>query len=109
VVDYEGGVHLIDIAPACEFGRSEELVGRAIADRGSLAEVCGESLGTAARAKIERILQESVTDPVGPEFMAPQTLPKATVLRVANNLGVRALARSFVSADRFVNGAGLAA
>jgi aryl-alcohol dehydrogenase-like predicted oxidoreductase len=36
-------------------------------------EVFGWSLDTAAKAEIDRILQGSVTDPVGPEFMAPPT------------------------------------
>ncbi len=34
-------------------------------------DVMGWSLDTAARAKIDRILGETITDPVGPEFMAP--------------------------------------
>jgi aryl-alcohol dehydrogenase-like predicted oxidoreductase len=34
-------------------------------------EVAGWSLGTFALATIDRILAESITDPVGPEFMAP--------------------------------------
>jgi aryl-alcohol dehydrogenase-like predicted oxidoreductase len=34
-------------------------------------EVVGWSLDAAARAEIDRILRETVTDPVGPEFMAP--------------------------------------
>ena len=34
-------------------------------------DVAGWSLDTATRAKIDRILSEAVTDPVGPEFMAP--------------------------------------
>ena len=34
-------------------------------------EVFGWSLDPAAKAEIDRILRESVTDPVGPEFMAP--------------------------------------
>jgi aryl-alcohol dehydrogenase-like predicted oxidoreductase len=33
--------------------------------------VAGWSLGTATRARIDRILNEAITDPVGPEFMAP--------------------------------------
>ena len=33
--------------------------------------VVGWSLGAAARARIDRILSEAITDPVGPEFMAP--------------------------------------
>jgi aryl-alcohol dehydrogenase-like predicted oxidoreductase len=33
--------------------------------------VAGWSLGAAARARIDRILSEAITDPVGPEFMAP--------------------------------------
>src|SRR5437660_1429528 len=34
-------------------------------------EVIGWSLDTSARAEIDRILREAITDPVGPEFMAP--------------------------------------
>jgi aryl-alcohol dehydrogenase-like predicted oxidoreductase len=35
------------------------------------AEVAGWSLDAAARTRINRILAEAITDPVGPEFMAP--------------------------------------
>jgi aryl-alcohol dehydrogenase-like predicted oxidoreductase len=34
-------------------------------------EVTGWSLDAAAKAEIDRILRETITDPVGPEFMAP--------------------------------------
>jgi aryl-alcohol dehydrogenase-like predicted oxidoreductase len=34
-------------------------------------EVIGWSLDASAKAEIERILRENITDPVGPEFMAP--------------------------------------
>jgi aryl-alcohol dehydrogenase-like predicted oxidoreductase len=34
-------------------------------------EVAGWSLDASARAEIDRILRETITDPVGPEFMAP--------------------------------------
>ena len=34
-------------------------------------EVTGWRLGTVAKAEIDRILQETIADPVGPEFMAP--------------------------------------
>jgi len=34
-------------------------------------EISGWSLDTAGRAEIERILRDAITDPVGPEFMAP--------------------------------------
>ena len=34
-------------------------------------EVAGWSLDASAKAEIDRILRETVTDPVGPEFMAP--------------------------------------
>jgi aryl-alcohol dehydrogenase-like predicted oxidoreductase len=34
-------------------------------------EVIGWSLDASARAEIDRILRETITDPVGPEFMAP--------------------------------------
>jgi aryl-alcohol dehydrogenase-like predicted oxidoreductase len=43
-------------------------------------EVMGWSLGPDAMAEIERILERTVTSPVGPEFMAP---PAATVRDVA--------------------------
>ena len=33
--------------------------------------VAGWSIGAAVRAKIDRILSETITDPIGPEFMAP--------------------------------------
>jgi hypothetical protein len=33
--------------------------------------VAGWQLDGAARGKIDRILRETITDPVGPEFMAP--------------------------------------
>jgi aryl-alcohol dehydrogenase-like predicted oxidoreductase len=36
-------------------------------------EVTGWSLDAAAKAEIDRILHETITDPVGPEFMAPPT------------------------------------
>jgi aryl-alcohol dehydrogenase-like predicted oxidoreductase len=38
-------------------------------------EVSGWSLDTASREKINRILAETVTDPIGPEFMAPLQRP----------------------------------
>jgi hypothetical protein len=34
-------------------------------------EVIGWTLDASAKAEIDRILQETVADPVGPEFMAP--------------------------------------
>ena len=34
-------------------------------------EVVGWSLDAAAKAEIDRILRETITDPIGPEFMAP--------------------------------------
>jgi hypothetical protein len=34
-------------------------------------EVTGWRLDTATKAEIDRILRETITDPVGPEFMAP--------------------------------------
>jgi aryl-alcohol dehydrogenase-like predicted oxidoreductase len=46
-------------------------------------EVFGWSLDIAAKAEIERILQESVTDPVGPEFMAPPPRPETEALEAA--------------------------
>ena len=46
-------------------------------------EVFGWSLDTAANAEIDRILHESITDPVGPEFMAPPPRPKLEALEAA--------------------------
>jgi aryl-alcohol dehydrogenase-like predicted oxidoreductase len=37
----------------------------------SVDEVIGWSLDASAKAEIDRILRETITDPVGPEFMAP--------------------------------------
>jgi aryl-alcohol dehydrogenase-like predicted oxidoreductase len=34
-------------------------------------QIAGWSLDSASRAEIDRILRETITDPVGPEFMAP--------------------------------------
>jgi aryl-alcohol dehydrogenase-like predicted oxidoreductase len=36
-------------------------------------EVTGWRLDAPAKAEIDRILQETITDPIGPEFMAPPT------------------------------------
>src|SRR5205814_10598897 len=47
-------------------------------------EVFGWSLDAAAKAEIDRILRESITDPVGPEFMAPPARSKPTLLEVAH-------------------------
>jgi aryl-alcohol dehydrogenase-like predicted oxidoreductase len=46
-------------------------------------EVFGWSLDTAAKAEIDRILRESITDPVGPEFMAPPERPSFVALAAA--------------------------
>jgi aryl-alcohol dehydrogenase-like predicted oxidoreductase len=46
-------------------------------------EVFGWSLDAAAKSEIGRILQESITDPVGPEFMAPPARSKPAVLEAA--------------------------
>jgi aryl-alcohol dehydrogenase-like predicted oxidoreductase len=43
-------------------------------------EVFGWSLDAAAKTEIDRILRESITDPVGPEFMAPPARSKPAVL-----------------------------
>jgi aryl-alcohol dehydrogenase-like predicted oxidoreductase len=40
-----------------------------------VSEVGGWSLDDDVNAEIDRILRESITDPVGPEFMAPPTRP----------------------------------
>jgi len=41
-----------------------------------LSEVMGWTLGNDALAAIDRIVRDAVTDPVGPEFMAPPTRPR---------------------------------
>jgi aryl-alcohol dehydrogenase-like predicted oxidoreductase len=46
-------------------------------------EVFGWSLDQAGKAEIERILRESIANPVGPEFMAPPPRPEAEVLAAA--------------------------
>src|SRR6266850_949365 len=43
--------------------------------------VAGWSLGAATRARIDRILSEAITDPVGPEFMAPLQRPDDVAAR----------------------------
>jgi aryl-alcohol dehydrogenase-like predicted oxidoreductase len=45
--------------------------GRHPAQLSATSEVAGWQLDAAARAKIDRILRETIADPVGPEFMAP--------------------------------------
>jgi aryl-alcohol dehydrogenase-like predicted oxidoreductase len=46
-------------------------------------EVFGWSLDAPAKSEIDRILRESITDPVGPEFMAPPPRSKPAVLEAA--------------------------
>jgi aryl-alcohol dehydrogenase-like predicted oxidoreductase len=46
-------------------------------------EVFGWWLDAAAKTEIERVLRTSITNPVGPEFMAPPPRPKAAVLEAA--------------------------
>ena len=41
-------------------------------------QVMGWSLGNEARAEIDRIVRTNVTDPVGPEFMAPPARPQSS-------------------------------
>jgi len=43
----------------------------------AIDEVFGWSLDAAAKAEVDRILRESITDPVGPEFMAPPSRSNA--------------------------------
>jgi aryl-alcohol dehydrogenase-like predicted oxidoreductase len=38
---------------------------------GPVAEIGGWALGADVKAEIDRVLRERITDPVGPEFMAP--------------------------------------
>ncbi len=46
-------------------------------------EIFGWSLDVAAKAEIDRILRETIADPVGPEFMAPPPRPEVAVLQAA--------------------------
>jgi aryl-alcohol dehydrogenase-like predicted oxidoreductase len=46
-------------------------------------EVFGWSLDAAAKTEIDRILREAITDPVGPEFMAPPPRSKSAILEAA--------------------------
>ena len=46
-------------------------------------EVFGWSLDAAAKAETDRILRNSITDPIGPEFMAPPPRSHAEVLEAA--------------------------
>jgi aryl-alcohol dehydrogenase-like predicted oxidoreductase len=46
-------------------------------------EAFGWSLDAAAKTEIDRILQESIADPVGPEFMAPPARSKPAILEAA--------------------------
>ena len=46
-------------------------------------EVFGWSLDTGEKPEIDRILRESITDPVGPEFMAPPPRRKVAALSAA--------------------------
>ena len=46
-------------------------------------EVFGWWLDAAAKTEIKRVLRTSITNPVGPEFMAPPPRPKAAVLEAA--------------------------
>ena len=46
-------------------------------------EVFGWSLDAAAKSEIERILEEEITDPVGPEFMAPPPRREGAFLQAA--------------------------
>jgi aryl-alcohol dehydrogenase-like predicted oxidoreductase len=48
-----------------------------------IGEVFGWSLDPAAKAEIDRILRESITDPVGPEFMAPPSRRQVAFLAAA--------------------------
>ena len=48
-----------------------------------IEEVFGWSLDTAAKTEIDRILREWITDPVGPEFMAPPSRSNTGFLAAA--------------------------
>jgi aryl-alcohol dehydrogenase-like predicted oxidoreductase len=48
-----------------------------------IEEVFGWSLDAAAKTEINRILRASITDPVGPEFMAPPPRPRVEVSQAA--------------------------
>jgi aryl-alcohol dehydrogenase-like predicted oxidoreductase len=48
-----------------------------------VGEVFGWSLDAAGKAEVERILGETITAPVGPEFMAPPPRPEISTLKAA--------------------------
>jgi aryl-alcohol dehydrogenase-like predicted oxidoreductase len=49
--------------------------------------IAGWKLDAASLARIEDILSETITDPVGPEFMAPQQRPEDSAARLNNVQG----------------------
>jgi aryl-alcohol dehydrogenase-like predicted oxidoreductase len=50
-------------------------------------EVTGWSLDASAKAEIDRILRETITDPVGPEFMAPPSSGVAAGRNTVRSIG----------------------
>jgi len=68
------GKHVIDLAVrwVLDQGITTALWGaRRPKQLNPVEEAMGWSLDVAAKAEIDRILEETITDPVGPEFMAP--------------------------------------
>ena len=68
------GKHVIDLAVrwVLDQGITTALWGaRRPKQLNPVEEAMGWSLDAAAKAEIDRILEETITDPVGPEFMAP--------------------------------------
>ena len=59
------GLFGVRIAAFAEMGVADAAIG--------IDQVVGWRLDAAAQAEIDRILDETITDPVGPEFMAPPT------------------------------------
>ena len=56
---FELGINMIDTAPVYGFGKSEEIVGKAVKQYGHRENI------------ILKIVNQYIKHPVGPEFMAP--------------------------------------
>jgi aryl-alcohol dehydrogenase-like predicted oxidoreductase len=97
--EYLAAVRRLDQFARSRYGkRVIHLAGRWLLDQGAttalwgarhpgqlqpIDEVLGWSLDAASGTEIDRILRESITDPVGPEFMAPPARSDAEVFAAA--------------------------
>ena len=67
--------------PAVRFGDARPMIGGGA--RGMIERALAADGRHAAKAEIDRILRETIADPVGPEFMAPPPRPEVAVLQAA--------------------------